>query len=99
MNGLDEARCGGRVAQGLADLGHADFQHPVGHVGVGPDLVEELVLQDELARVLDQHPQDLEGLGVEPDDPFRFLEALVGAVEPEAVEVKHGLAVYLLTAL
>ncbi len=65
----------------------------------GQTSVEELVLQDELAGALDQHPQDLECLGVEADRPGRLLEALVGAVEPEAVEVEHGLAVYLLTAL
>jgi hypothetical protein len=98
VNGLDEARRGRRVAEGLADLGHADLQHPVGHVGVGPDRIEKLVLQHELVRVLDQHPQDLEGLGVQPDRAGTVLESLVGTVESEAVEEKHR-GTGLLTAL
>ena len=89
MNGLDEAGLGRRVAERPADLGYADLQHPVGHVGTRPDLVEELVLQDELAAALDQHPQDLERLGVEGDRTPRVLEPLVGAVEAEAIEMQR----------
>ena len=88
VNGLDEAGRGRRVAEGLADLGHADLEHPVGHVRVGPDSIEELVLRDELAGALDQRQQDVEGLGVQPDRAGVLLELPVGAVESEAVEVK-----------
>ena len=54
VNGLDEVGLDGRVAKRPADFGHADLEHPVGHVRIGPDSIEELLLRDELTGALDQ---------------------------------------------
>ena len=70
-------------------LAHADLEHPVGHMGAEPHLVQQLVLQDELTAALDQHPQDVERLQVEWDRAGVALEPCVLRVEPESTEAER----------
>ncbi len=58
----DEPRRLGGVAERLAQLVDADLEHHVGHVGLRPERVEQLVLGDQLPGPLGQVAQQGEAL-------------------------------------
>jgi hypothetical protein len=55
----------GVVAEELAQLKHVGAQNLRLHVGLGPEGVEEFVVGDETAGILDEVAQDRERLGRE----------------------------------
>jgi hypothetical protein len=60
-------RLAGRVGERSADLGHADRQHSVRDVRVGPYLVQEFLLRDEVTAMLDEDAQDVERFRIQVD--------------------------------
>ncbi len=67
--GLDEARIAGGVAEGFADAvyGGVDAVLVVDKGAVGPELAGDLFASEELAGAVEEHDQDLKGLGVQLD--------------------------------
>lgn len=82
---LDETGFLRLVPQCFADLVDADFQRGIGHEGVGPDGLEQFLLGDQPAGVLQQISQDGEGFRGECDRLHTAPQAGVVRVEPEGI--------------
>ena len=63
--GLDVARMLGIVVQGRAQLGDGPGQHARGDVAMAPDLVEQFIAAQQLARTAQQDQQYGESLGLQ----------------------------------
>jgi len=68
----------GVVAEGTANLGGDHPQHAVGHAGVPPHGSQQVVLLDQLSRVLDQATEDRKCLRGERHTVAIVQELLVG---------------------
>jgi hypothetical protein len=90
VHGLDEPWLGCGIAEHRSELRHGDLQHPIAHVRVGPDHLEELFLRDELSAAFEQHPEHAERLGVQVERTGVVREARVAGVEPKTIETQDG---------
>ncbi len=86
MRGLDVLRRLGVVAHRLAKLPDAGLEHRIADVGRGPDAVEQLLLGHQLARVLDEKPQDGKRLRPQRDPLRAFPQAFIRQVETKSTE-------------
>ena len=86
VRGRDEAGKGGVVPQRATDLADAGLERAVAHVEAGPDLVEQLALGDQPARVGRQVLEDREGLGRERDRSRGATELAADGIETERTE-------------
>jgi len=91
---LDETRLLGVVAQGTTNLEDDDPEHAVGHVRVPPDGSQQVVLPDELPRVLGQATENRECLRRERHHVAFMQELLVGEVERVAFEAQEPIGVH-----
>ena len=88
-DGFDEAGLTGVVVQGFAEEADGAGEGAFGDGGVGPDGVEELLLADEAAAVLDEEEEQAEGLGLEGKGRAVCDEAESGVVGLEAIEAEN----------
>jgi hypothetical protein len=87
-DGFDEARLTGIVVESFAEEADGAGEGALGNSGIGPDSVEDLLLADEAAAVLDEVEQQAEGLGLEGDGYAVRKEAEGGVVGLEAIEAE-----------
>ena len=66
-DGFDEAGLAAVVVEGFAEEADGAGEGVLGDGGVGPDGVEQLLLADEAAAVLDEVEEQAEGFGLEGD--------------------------------
>ena len=76
----------GVVVHRLAKLPDAGLEHRIADVGRGPDAVEQLLLGHQLARVLDEKPQDGKRLRPQRDPLRAFPQAFIRQVETKSTE-------------
>jgi hypothetical protein len=88
-DGFDETGLTGVVVQGFAQEADGAGEGAFGDGGIGPDGVEELLLADEAAAVLDEVEEQAEGLGFEGEGRAIRDEAESGVVGLEAIEAEN----------
>lgn len=88
-DGFDEAWLAGIVVEGFAEEADGAGEGAFGDGGIGPDGVEELLLADEAAAVLDEVEEQAEGLGLEGEGRAVCNEAESGVVGLEAIEAEN----------
>ncbi len=88
-NRANELRLVAPVAEHLPDPEDVLLYHFLIHEGVGPQRLEDFVLRDDPPRVVDEVPQQVEGLRRERDALVAAPEAVIDGVEPERVELLH----------
>ena len=91
--GFDEAGAGGGVAEGFADAvdGGVDAVFVVDEGTVGPELAGDFFAGEEGSGLLEEHAEDLEGLGVELDADALLAELSGGSVgfkDSEAIALR-----------
>ena len=86
--GFDEAGAGGGVAEGLAQAvdGGVDAVLGVDESAVGPKVAGDLVAGEQLAGVIEEQAEKLEGLDVETDADALTAELAGGGVDIEDAE-------------
>jgi hypothetical protein len=87
VKGLDEPAVLRWIVEGAADQRHGLLEDAVGHEGVGPDLVQKLLLADHAARMADQVAEDAHGAGLQRDDIVASEEQIEAGEHPELAEV------------
>ncbi len=88
-DGFDEAWLTGVIVQGFAQEADGAGEGAFGDGGVGPDGVEELLLADKAAAILDEVEEQAEGLGLEGEGRAVRDEAEGGVVGLEAIEAEN----------
>jgi len=78
--GLDEAWLARIIREGFAQLIDREFEHAVADVGIRPGSIEQLILCDDLIRLLHQATQDEEGLRPQIDTAIAPPDTLVRLV-------------------
>jgi hypothetical protein len=87
-DGFDEAGLAGIVVEGFAQEADGAGEGAFGDGGVGPDGIEELLLANQAAAVLDQVEEQAERLGLEGEGRAVRDEAESGVVGLEAIEAE-----------
>ena len=85
---LDEAGLAAVVVEGLAEQADGAGEGAFGDGGIGPDGVEEFLLADEAAAVLDEVEEQAESLGLKGDGRAVRNEAEGGVVGLKAIEAE-----------
>ena len=88
--GLNESRVTGVVTEELAQVKHVGAQNLWLNIGLGPQLIEELVVGNETAGILDEVAQDRERLGRKSDWAAVVEQALISGIEPEGPKLLHS---------
>jgi len=76
--------------EGATDLADRPLQHAFGHEPARPDLIQELVLTDHAAGILDQVAQYLDGAGLERQDLLTAVEQIEVGRQTERAEGQGG---------
>ena len=85
-DGLDEAGLAAVVVEGLSQEADGAGEGVLRDSGIGPDGIEDLLLSEEPAAVLNQVEEQAEGFGLEGDGRVVRTEAEGGVVGLEAIE-------------
>src|SRR5262249_54726176 len=91
--GTNELQVVPAVAEHLPDSQDVLLDDLLVHEGVGPQGFENLFLRHEPVAVVDEIPQEIEGLWRERDALLPLPQAVVRRVEPERVELLHRVIV------
>jgi hypothetical protein len=81
--GLNEARCLGNIAQGLAQLANTDGEHDLARRRLRPEGLQQRCFGQQLSRVFHQIAAEGEGLGPEGERLVAAPQAFVRKVEPQ----------------
>ena len=87
MDGLDVALLRAAVPQRLPSGHHPAVERRLAHVPFGPDAVEQLVLRDHPAGMLDEHSKHLDDLRLEGDG--RAVAAQFEGIEVELEPIER----------
>src|SRR6185295_12356313 len=91
VHGLDESWTDGVVSQRLADLAHRLLDRGGGEVLDPPDPVQELLLREDLRRLVGQYLQHAKGLGTKAHLALRPQQPSGFPIEHELSETElHG---------
>jgi hypothetical protein len=80
----------GIITKGLPELGHSLGQCVVGDICPGPKRVEQLLLRDQGARVVEQVQQEVQQLGSHLYNGVIPQHVITGAIDEKAAEVVAG---------
>ncbi len=89
-DGLDVLRIAGVVAERLPQLGHRLRQRVVGDVGAGPERVEQLLLRDQRAGVIEQEEQQVEELRRQVHGPGVAKNPIASSVHDKRAKAVGG---------
>jgi hypothetical protein len=88
--GLNKLWAGSVVAEELAQLKHVGAQNLRLDIGFRPEFIQEFIVSDEAAGVLDQVTQDRERLGRKSHCDAVVDQTLIPCIEPERPKLLHS---------